>query len=297
MRKSTLFFLVILFLFLAFALFVKLPNSIKVESQITTKNPPEIIFAPFSGKLSEILIQNDAKVNKGDLLVKFQTVANYAQVDTLAYWLANENLSVTSAKSLYNLGPLSLENLQQSFSSFQKNLMTFDFNTLQLDKKTSLNLDSLKSQQKNLLREVMNWKQRHMIKSPATGKIYLPTKNKEGQFLRGGEFICSIIPIDSDQSVIAKVTYLTKGDSELIKVGNFAKLHVIVNGVAQEIEAIVEKINPIILSDQQSGSEVILSLPNNLKTNIGETIAFKQGMSISTTIEARNQTILQKLFK
>ena len=296
MGKSILSILIILFLLLAFAMFIKLPNSLKTESRITTKNPPERVFAPFSGKLSEILIQNDSKVNKGDLLVKFQTAANYEHIDTLAFWLANEKLNTNSPRSLYDLGPLSVENLQKSYSAFHKTLTTYEFDVLNTDKKNILSLDSLKIQQENLLEEILDWKKKHLIKSPASGKIYLPKKNMEGQFLRGGEFICSIVPNNTDQSEIAKVQFLTKNNAKLIKVGNSAKLHVIVKGIKQEIEAIVEGINPTNL-EGQFGFEVILSLPNKLKTNKGETIAFKQGLLISTSIESTKQTLFQKLFK
>jgi len=297
MRKSTLFFVVILAVILAFALFIKLPNSIKTESQVTTNNPPEGVYAPFSGKLSELLIRHDDQVNKGDLLLKFQTVANYKHIDTLAHWLENENLNETSARSLYDLGPLYIENLQRNFSAFQKDLRAHEFKTLTSDKKSLQKLDSLKMNQKTLLKEVLDWKQRHMIKSPVSGKIYLPSKNVEGQFFRGGEFICSIIPNDTDQSKIAKVPFLTKSEAEIIKVGNSAKLHVIVNGVAQEIDAKVEVIDPINLKGKKPGFEVILSLPNKLKTNKGETIAYKQWMSIITSIETRKQTIFQKIVR
>ncbi len=297
MRNTLLFFLFLFFAFLAFAFFVKLPNKIKTESTVTTKNPPSKVFAPFSGKLSKIFKKDGDFVEQDELIVKFGTVANHKHIDTLANWLTNEVLNKNSARSFYDLGPLSLETLQQSCSAFQKNLVAYDFGKIKPNGAIDSVFQKLNRQQKELLSEVKEWQNKYLIKSTSKGKVYLPAKNREGQFLRTGEFICSIIPHETDQTIIANVTFLSKDQAVLIKPGTEAALHVVVNNAAQTIKARVEEVTPFELGTGAFDTQykVTLSLPDKLKTNKGESIRFIQDMTISTSIETENLSLYQKL--
>lgn len=295
MRKSLLFLLILVLGFLAFAFFVKLPNSLKTESALTTKNPPTQVYAPFSGKLSEIFVKDGEIVEAGMQLVRFQTQANIEDVETLESWLSNESLNEKSARSLYDLGPLSLEHLHVNFGVFQKDLMAYDFGKSKGDFKTDIIFQKIELKQKDLLKEVNEWLNKHVIRAPLKGKIYLPTKNINGQFLRIGEFICSIIPENSDQTVVAKTVAINKSLAGLVTKGAPAKLHLVIEGVPQEIKAVVEEVYSY--EDKETGVQyyAMLTLPEDLKTSVGRTLQFKQDMIITTSIEIKNQTLIQKL--
>ena len=297
MRKSLLFLLILLLGFLAFAFFVKLPNTLKTESALTTKNPPLQVRAPFSGKLSEIFVKDGDTVEPGMQLVRFQTQAKIEDVEKLESWLSNESLNEKSARSLYDLGPLSLEHLHVNFGVFQKELMAYDFENQQGNFKTDETFQKIELKQKELLVEVNEWLDKHVIRASSKGKIYLPTKNKKSQFLRTGEFICSIIPENSDQTVVGKTVEINKSKAGLVKKGAPAKLHLVIEGVPQHVKAVVEEIYAYDNKEVGIQYYAMLSFPEDLKTSTGRTLQFSQDMMISTTIETEKQTLFQKFLE
>lgn len=76
---NTVIFIAILFV-IAISVFVKYPDFITSQVVITTQNPPEKIEARISGKLEQVLAQNQQNVKSGEVLAYLETTANYKDV-------------------------------------------------------------------------------------------------------------------------------------------------------------------------------------------------------------------------
>ncbi len=63
-----------------FSFFVKYPDFITSQVVITTQNPPEKIEARASGKLENVLVQNQENVKSGQVLAYLETSANYKDI-------------------------------------------------------------------------------------------------------------------------------------------------------------------------------------------------------------------------
>jgi len=75
-------FIAILFV-IVISIFVKYPDFISSQVVITTQNPPEKIEARTSGKLEQVLAQNQQNVKSGEVLAYLETSANYKDVIAL----------------------------------------------------------------------------------------------------------------------------------------------------------------------------------------------------------------------
>lgn len=76
---NTVIFIAILFV-IAISVFVKYPDFISSQVVITTQNPPEKIEARTSGKLEQVLVQNQHNVKSGEVLAYLETTAIYKDI-------------------------------------------------------------------------------------------------------------------------------------------------------------------------------------------------------------------------
>lgn len=118
---NTLFFC-ILVIILMMSYIIKYPEFINAPIIISSQNPPEKIEVRINSKIEKILINDQQKVQRGDILIILQSTANYQDV------LALKNIVNTiNTKSIINF-PLSqtslfrLGELQGDYNNFAKAL-------------------------------------------------------------------------------------------------------------------------------------------------------------------------------
>jgi len=94
--------------------FIKYPDVLSANITLTTLNPPATLIAKTNGKLTNLLVKNNAIVKKGDVLGVIENAANCYQmlsvekiVDSLIYLLrTKDSISITLLSDTLNLGDI-----------------------------------------------------------------------------------------------------------------------------------------------------------------------------------------------
>ncbi len=100
---------------------------------LTTENPPVTLVARIDGKIQNLFVQDNAKVQKGEFVALIETAADYQQVEALKHIL--DSLDIQPDKhNFYSFDKkYTLGELQSSYSNFLKlykdyeNFMTLDY--------------------------------------------------------------------------------------------------------------------------------------------------------------------------
>lgn len=128
-RGITIIFTVILLIFIGSCIF-KYPDIINSTVVITSENVPATIVAKTSGKITHIFVKDNEHVKKNDYIAVIENTANDKHVkeineklDTLKPYLSDFNIS--KIRSIDFEQSYSLGDLQNSFSSFRKDLIDY----------------------------------------------------------------------------------------------------------------------------------------------------------------------------
>jgi len=76
-----IFGLIILLLFMSW--FIKYPDTIVSQAQITTKLPPQKSYVQITGKLDSIFVRDNQFIDKGDILSVLENTANFEHIQLL----------------------------------------------------------------------------------------------------------------------------------------------------------------------------------------------------------------------
>ena len=118
---NTLFF-AILVIILIMSYIIKYPEFINAPIIISSQNPPEKIEARISSKIEKILIQDQQKVQKGDILVVLQSTANYQDILELKDIVNSINANDIVSFPLSKTSHFRLRELQGDYNNFAKAL-------------------------------------------------------------------------------------------------------------------------------------------------------------------------------
>ena len=118
---NTLFF-AILVIILIMSYIIKYPEFINAPIIISSQNPPEKIEARISSKIEKILIQDQQKVQKGDILVVLQSTANYQDILELKDIINSINANDIVSFPLSKTSQFRLGELQGDYNNFAKAL-------------------------------------------------------------------------------------------------------------------------------------------------------------------------------
>lgn len=119
--------LLILLLALFFSWFIKYPDVIIAEAELTSSHPPEHLKANISGKIDNIFLNNNSNVVSGDSIALFQNEANYNDIIILKDALRDIEKSVIDGNSIETeFKPLRLGAIQSSFSQLNNNILLFN---------------------------------------------------------------------------------------------------------------------------------------------------------------------------
>lgn len=79
-RYGNIVILVLIIMFLMLSWFIKYPDIIISEAQITTQLPPQKKYTQLTGKLDSLLIQDNQSVKAGDVLAIIENTANFEHI-------------------------------------------------------------------------------------------------------------------------------------------------------------------------------------------------------------------------
>ncbi|PKP24165.1 MAG: HlyD family secretion protein [Bacteroidetes bacterium HGW-Bacteroidetes-2] len=121
--------LILLLFFLSWL--IKYPDVIPSEALVTTKSPPQKEFAKTSGRIANLLVENNSRVSNNQPLAIMENPAQYQDVFLLKNILDTISIQENSFYfPMENLPILFLGNLETDFAVFQNNYIQYDLNRI-----------------------------------------------------------------------------------------------------------------------------------------------------------------------
>lgn len=125
--NTILLFFILIILFLSWL--IKYPDIVSTQATLTTEIPPQKEFAKISGKIDSLFVENFQQVSIGEPLALIENSANYRDVTYLKSVL--DTLTINQPFfyfPLNTLPPLSLGEIENSFSMFENDYILYSLN-------------------------------------------------------------------------------------------------------------------------------------------------------------------------
>jgi multidrug resistance efflux pump len=119
-RWGNTIILVILLLVLIMSYIIKYPEFIPAPILVTSQNPPEKIEARISSKIEKIFVKNKQEVKKNDILMVFQSTANYQDVLKLKKLVDSISPNQIFSFPINEISGFKLGELQSDYNTFAK---------------------------------------------------------------------------------------------------------------------------------------------------------------------------------
>lgn len=139
-RYGTALALVFLTLFIVASANYQYPDTVEEDITITFSEPPRTLVAPKSGRVSDILVRNNDRVTKGQLLIVFEETGSYNHISHLQDLMAeipNENDSII-ATFLPTMN-LDLGEIEEDYLNFLEKKNKYGRENEQLEVRRSVN--------------------------------------------------------------------------------------------------------------------------------------------------------------
>ncbi|MGD1846080.1 MAG: HlyD family secretion protein [Salibacteraceae bacterium] len=159
-RWGNLALLSLIVLLLTITWFIQYPDVLTAQVVITTEIPPQKTFAPMSGKLTELLVEDNAQVAPGQALAVMENTADYPSVVRLRAIL--DTVSLQQQQFVFPvdlLAPMQLGPIEAPYSLFVNSCLKYRLNrhyqplqhqaevNAQVVEELQLQLKALKAQQ------------------------------------------------------------------------------------------------------------------------------------------------------
>lgn len=119
----------LLVLFFIFTWYIKYPDVISTEATITSQTPPQKIYAPYSGKIDTLLVQNNQLVRGGEIIGMIQNTAKLKDVLFLKAILDTVNIRGEVFEFPADKIPLlSLGEVASDYAIFEKEYIEYTLN-------------------------------------------------------------------------------------------------------------------------------------------------------------------------
>jgi len=128
-RWGNVLFLSLIIMILLITWFVKYPDVITGEATLTTNTPPQKEYAQQSGKLKNLLVNNDGKVTKETPIAILENTANYKDVFYLKSII--DTIRVNNKNFIFpidNIPMLFLGNIETDYALFENNYIQYRLN-------------------------------------------------------------------------------------------------------------------------------------------------------------------------
>ena len=113
-------------LLLALSWIVKYPDLVGGNALVTTKNPPQKVYAAITGRITDLMVQNNQDVEKHEPLAVLENTANYRDVfrlqktlDTVSY---SNQLFVFPIEAFSSL---QLGDIELAYALFEQNYISY----------------------------------------------------------------------------------------------------------------------------------------------------------------------------
>jgi multidrug efflux pump subunit AcrA (membrane-fusion protein) len=116
---NTVIFL-ILMMILALSYFIKYPEFVPAPITVTSQNPPEKIEARINSKIEKIFIKNHQKVTENEVLMVFQSSADYQDILKLKTIIDSISTKYIHNFPIYEVSNFKLGELQSDYNAFAK---------------------------------------------------------------------------------------------------------------------------------------------------------------------------------
>jgi multidrug efflux pump subunit AcrA (membrane-fusion protein) len=291
---TTIVLLGILLLLLA-AWFIKYPDVVQADVEITSTTPPADVVARTDGRMQAIFVKDTTLVRENQPLAVMQSTADYKDMllldSCIAVWKTYASLDF---RALEAPDSLHLGDLLADYSSFSRLLSDFqstDDATPEAGATRTLLQNSL-----NLLSTALDrWKQSYLIVAPASGKVSL-NDLKTGSFVRVGLPLMTILPPGSPDAIIGRAT-VPVATGERIQPGQrVVKVAGYPASVFGTVEGIV--VSKALMPREKSYS-VSINLTeaknNKIRTSLDKEIRFEQRLGGSASILVDSRGVLPRI--
>ena len=182
----------------------------------------------------------------------------------------------------------SMVEYQIALNNYQKQLKELAFK-YQQDK--ALLESAIYASLQNLQKEVVGWQQNYLLIAPFAGKVCYLDRWNEGQQIKAGQEIFSVVPANESYLVQLQLTSvgygkIQKGQSARIKFAAYPD---------QEYGYLTGVVDEVALIPHQSTYRVTLLLTNGLTTNYGKKVDFKPNMECQAEIVTENMRLLTRM--
>lgn len=289
--------------------FLKLKNSIEIFNLHKTDNS----FIPRLQRLQVQKEGNEKLLKNIDVQFKVQNENKNIQAqnlfkDSIQYFqLQSVNEAVylqsktTYLNALQNLNVLQKEKEQaiHLIQELEAQILQLLIEQKEYEQNLTLNLFSGYHELKN---QISQWKQKYTFISPYPGKLEMLSFWKENAFLQAGEEVFAIVPVINP--VTAQVLIpsagagkVTPGQEVIIKLDDFPYLEFgSVNGKVKSISMLTNPTDELTPQQKINTYQVIVELPEQLRTNYGTSLSFKHDIKGMAQILVKKRKLIERLF-
>jgi len=128
-RYGNIFILAFILMFFMLSWFIKYPDIISSEAQITTKLPPLKKYAKINGKLDSVFVKNNDTVKEGDILTIIENTADFEHIKLLKSII--DTLKLNNKRFCFPLDELPilfLGDINSEYVIFENNYIQYQLN-------------------------------------------------------------------------------------------------------------------------------------------------------------------------
>ncbi|MFP4847142.1 HlyD family secretion protein [Winogradskyella sp. PE311] len=128
-RYGNILILILILMFFMLSWFIKYPDIIAAEAQITTKLPPQKKYARISGKLDSILISDNTLIKENEILALIENTANFEHILLLKSVIDTIKLNNRNFKfPIDELPILFLGDIESEYALFENSYIEYQLN-------------------------------------------------------------------------------------------------------------------------------------------------------------------------
>ncbi len=144
----------------------------------------------------------------------------------------------------------------------------------------------------NLISEIAAWEQNYVLRTTVGGTVSFNRIRSEDQYVSQGDLVMTVIPENSGE-IIGKIGLQSVGAGK-VEVGKIVKIK-FDNYPYMEYGMVTGFVKSISLATADDAYTVLVSLPDGLKTNYGNQIAFTQGMLGVAEIITNEESLFERI--
>lgn len=236
--------------------------------------------------------------------------------------IAIVEMDVKRNRQLHALGTISaidMEEKEKSLIQYQRQLENFPTSTLhndirieqlelqqaqikqQREEVLTTRLHTLRQQVQSLLSAITAWRQSYLLWSPSTGIVAFSPGIVNKKNVQPGETLFTLLPLNGAGQIIARCEVPIEG---IGKISNNTPVQIALDAYPEKEYGILKStVKDIALvpttnaKGETATYEIIVLLPDTLRTNYQKVIPFRQNMTATVVIITKDKRILERIFE